>query len=66
MKTGPPQLLRATLVKRAGGIRELAEALGLTTQAIYAWGVYVPELRVYQAKVLRPEWFRPSKGEKQS
>jgi len=31
-----------------GGVRELAAALGVTTQAVYKWGGIVPELRRYQ------------------
>lgn len=30
--------------------RKLAEALGITEQAVRQWGHYVPELRVYQIK----------------
>jgi len=30
-----------------GGIRPMADALGITEQAIYQWGENVPELRSY-------------------
>ncbi len=33
-----------------GTIRKLADALGVTEQAIYAWGDTVPPLRAYQIK----------------
>lgn len=33
-----------------GSVRKLAEALGLSVQAIYAWGDTVPELRAYQLR----------------
>lgn len=36
-----------------GSIREMAAALGITEQAIHQWGDSVPELRVYQIKVLK-------------
>ena len=36
-----------------GSIREMAAALGITEQAIHQWGDTVPELRVYQIKVLK-------------
>ena len=29
-------------------VRELAEALGITSAAVYQWGDDVPQLRVYQ------------------
>ena len=31
-----------------GSIRRLAEALGITTTAVYQWGPRVPELRAFQ------------------
>lgn len=36
-----------------GGARKLAEALGITEQAVAQWGDTVPELRVYQIEVVR-------------
>ena len=33
-----------------GGIRPLAEALGVSTQSAYRWGEELPPLRVYQVK----------------
>lgn len=38
-----------------GSARKLAEALGITEQAVSQWGGLVPELRVYQIKVLIKE-----------
>lgn len=38
-----------------GGVRKLAEALGITEQSVYQWGANVPELRVYQIKALAPK-----------
>lgn len=35
-----------------GSIRKLAEALGITEQAVHQWGETVPPLRVYQIKEL--------------
>lgn len=33
-----------------GSVRKLAEALGITEQAVHQWGDTVPELRVYQIR----------------
>lgn len=54
-----PTLATDELVRRVpGGVREIAEALEITTQAVYGWGVFVPPLRVYQLQAIRPEWFQ--------
>lgn len=39
-------------VAHFGSVKELAEALGVTTQAIYFWGETVPELRAFQLELL--------------
>lgn len=33
-----------------GGVRKLADALGISEQAVHQWGATVPELRVYQIR----------------
>jgi hypothetical protein len=33
-----------------GSVKALADALGITTQAVYAWGPALPELRQYQVE----------------
>ena len=48
-------------IELAGGIRQLAEMLGLSTQAVYAWGDTVPKLRMYELRDMRPEWFKAEK-----
>lgn len=48
----------ADLLTRSDGPRPIAEALGISTQAVYAWGEDVPLLRVYQLMSLRPDWFK--------
>ena len=35
-----------------GGARELADALGISHQAVYAWGKKVPPLRAYEIERL--------------
>jgi transcriptional repressor of cell division inhibition gene dicB len=39
-------------IDRFGGTDRLAEALGITRQAIYQWGEAVPELRQFQIEVI--------------
>lgn len=41
----------------AGSASALAEMLGISDSAISQWGEYVPESRVWQLKVIRPDWF---------
>lgn len=38
-----------------GSKRKLAEALGITEQAVYQWGDKVPELRLYQIREKMPQ-----------
>ncbi|WP_027858458.1 Cro/CI family transcriptional regulator [Marinobacterium jannaschii] len=33
-----------------GGVKKMAEALGVTTNAIYQWGPFVPQLRALELK----------------
>jgi hypothetical protein len=40
-------------INEFGGVRKLADALGIWPQAIYKWGEDVPELRRYQIEALR-------------
>jgi DNA-binding transcriptional regulator YdaS (Cro superfamily) len=44
-------------VKLAGSIKALADLLGITRPAIYQWKTGIPQMRMYQLKVLKPEWF---------
>lgn len=37
-------------IQAFGGIKNLADALGIWPQPIYRWGEEVPELRAYQIK----------------
>jgi hypothetical protein len=43
------------LAKFGGSRRRLAEALGISVQAVAQWGAQVPPLRVYQIKELLNE-----------
>jgi transcriptional repressor of cell division inhibition gene dicB len=44
-------------IKLAGSQVELALMLGISQAAVSQWGDKVPEMRVWQLKVLKPEWF---------
>lgn len=48
-------------IERAGGASALASLLGIKPAAVSQWGEKVPMGRVWQLKVLRPEWFKPAK-----
>lgn len=41
----------------AGTRRDLADLLGISTQATYQWKRKLPPARVEQLRALRPEWF---------
>lgn len=44
-------------IEHAGSAKALAELLGITPSAISQWGEEVPQPRVWQLMVLRPQWF---------
>jgi predicted transcriptional regulator len=44
-------------IERAGSVGALAKLLGVTSAAISQWGERVPDSRVWQLRVLKPEWF---------
>ncbi|MBT2322548.1 hypothetical protein J7E62_09340 [Variovorax paradoxus] len=44
-------------IDKAGTAKALAAIFGITPGAISQWGEDVPELRVFQLRELRPEWF---------
>jgi hypothetical protein len=45
-------------IELAGSARLLANMLGVTDSAVSQWGETIPELREWQLRVLRPEWFK--------
>ena len=49
-------------IDRMGSIKALADLLGITPPAVYQWGESVPETRIWQLRVLRPEWFIADKA----
>lgn len=46
----------------AGSQKALAEILAITVSAISQWGEDVPDRRMWQLRVIRPEWFKESNG----
>jgi len=62
MRPKTPKLKTAELLKRADGARNVAEALGITTQAVYMWGRDVPVMRIYQLLAVKPAWFEDVKA----
>jgi DNA-binding XRE family transcriptional regulator len=48
-------------IKKAGSINKLAAILGITRQAITQWEEEIPEGRVWQLMVIKPEWFKATK-----
>jgi len=43
-------------ISLAGSSAKLARLLGVSRQAIHNW-TEIPKLRVFQLRVMRPEWF---------
>ena len=48
-------------IELAGTAFALAKMLGIQRQAVSQWGDEIPQARLWQLKVLRPEWFKKSK-----
>ena len=44
----------------AGGVTALAKILGIAKSSVSAW-VEIPQARIWQLKVIRPQWFRKPK-----
>lgn len=51
-------------IDHAGSAKALADLLGITPSAISQWGDDMPEGRMWQLRVLKPEWFVDPKDEK--
>lgn len=48
-------------IEKAGTAAALAALLDITPGAVSQWGEEVPEARVWQLRVIRPEWFKAEK-----
>jgi len=52
------RMLKQEAIKLAGSQAKLAKLLGITRGAVWLWGEDVPVMRIYQLKVLCPQWFK--------
>jgi predicted transcriptional regulator len=50
-------MTKQDLIKLAGSQRELAKLLGISQPAVSAWKE-VPQARIWQLKLLKPNWFK--------
>ncbi|WP_399677187.1 Cro/CI family transcriptional regulator [Xenophilus sp.] len=53
----------ADAIDKAKTAAALADMLGITPSAVSQWGDEVPEARVWQLRVLKPDWFNPASPE---
>lgn len=56
----------ATAIKHAGSTKSLAELLDITPSAISQWGEDMPQPRVWQLQVLKPEWFKQPEAQQET
>lgn len=47
-----------TAIELAGSMTALAAILNISVSAVSQWGESIPTQRVWQLRVLRPEWFK--------
>ena len=52
------------VIELAGSSAELARLLEITPGAISQWGKEIPAQRVWQLKVIKPQWFEPTRPQK--
>jgi predicted transcriptional regulator len=50
-------MLKTEAIQKAGSVTNLAKLLRISQAAISMWGENIPQARVWQLKVLKPEWF---------
>lgn len=48
---------KSDAIQKAGSVKALAELLCISQAAISMWGESIPQARIWQLRVLRPEWF---------
>ena len=55
---------KQTAIRFAGGARQLATMLGISTQAVYKWRV-MPEAQLARLRKFKPGWWARARREKQ-
>ena len=50
-------MTKTQAVRAAGSPANLAAIVGVTPTAVYSWPEQLPDARVQQLRLLRPEWF---------
>ena len=55
-----PGMTKDQAIKHMGSIKALAELLGVSQAAVSQWKE-IPQQRIWQLRVLRPEWFNKVK-----
>lgn len=53
-------MTKAEAVQLAGSVTALAKVFGISRSAVAQWDA-IPEGRLYQLQVVRPEWFGKAK-----
>lgn len=52
---------KAKAIELAGGVTALAKILGICKSSVSEW-TEIPQARIWQLKVIRPQWFRKPKA----
>ena len=53
---------KSVAIKKAGSAAKLARILNITQPAISHWGEEIPHARVWQLRVLKPNWFKHTRS----
>lgn len=55
---------KSVAIEKAGSQEALAKLLGITQQSVNKWKEDIPDLREYQLREKKPEWFKPVRKSK--
>jgi len=58
------KILKAEAVDTFGGVKKLADALGIQHSAVCQWGEFVPALRAYQIRELMNQTNQTAQSER--
>lgn len=62
----PPVMRKDEVIAEFKGVRKLAEALGITREAVYQWPEIVPRLRQYEIREILAARATTAEPEKQA